>query len=73
MTNMNLSRNFFDESDNMKKFKIVVCDKTKGCLFETTTDSIDDFIFSMVRLGYRNFQIRASGFFLEDEYFCIVN
>ena len=54
-------------------FKIIICDKLKGYLFEVDTNSIDEFIIGMVRLGYRNFQIRASGFFLEDEYFCIVN
>jgi len=57
----------------VKLFKIIVCDKLKGYLFEADTNSIDDFIDAMVRLGYRNFTIKASGFFLEDEYFCIVN
>ena len=75
MFNMNLSRNilnysFYDKSGNIK---IVVCDKVNGYLFEADTDSIDDFIDAMIRLGYKNFLIKASGFFLWEEYFCIVS
>jgi hypothetical protein len=76
MFNMNLSRNLtFNYSfyDECKLFKIIICDKVKGRLFEATTDSIDDFIDAMIRLGYKNFLIKASGFFLADEYFCIVS
>jgi hypothetical protein len=75
MFNMNLSRNilnysFYDKSGNIK---IVVCDKVKGRLFEASANSLDEFIAGMLKLGYRSFTIKASGFFLADEYFCIVS
>jgi hypothetical protein len=75
MTNMNRSKNvlnysFYDKSDKMK---IVVCDKVKGRLFEASANSLDAFISGMIRLGYKNFTIKASGFFVSDEYFCILN
>ena len=72
---MNLSKNvlncsFYDKTDNMK---IVVCDKIRGKLFEASANSFDDFIAGMIRLGYKNFTIQASGFFVSDEYFCILD
>lgn len=54
-------------------FKIVVCDKQKGQLFETSAKSLDDFITGMVRLGYKNFTVKSSGFFEFDEYYCILD
>ena len=53
--------------------KIVVCDKIKGQLFETSANSLNDFIGGMVRLGYKNFTVTSSGFFESDEYYCIIN
>ena len=71
MTNKNVfNYSFYEETGNVK---IVVCDKQKGCLFEASANSLDDFIAGMIRLGYKNFTVKASGFFPADEYFCILN
>ncbi len=53
--------------------KIVVCDKIKGQLFETTANNINEFIIGMIKLGYKNFTVTLSGFFMCDEYYCIIN
>ena len=69
------NRNVFNCSfyDECKLFKIVVCDKINGFLFETSANNVSDFIVGMIRLGYKNFSIAPSGFFMCDEYYCIIN